>query len=393
MRAKFTAKAMALPLAAMAAFPALATFHFMKVVEVFPGTAAAPNAQYVVIQMYAAGQQFVGGHAVTVYNAAGTPTATFTFPGSVANGANQARILIATPEAASFFGLSPDLVMSPSLLAGGGKVCFADTVDCVAWGAYAGSAIGVGTPFNATSGLQSGRAAIRRRDIAGSATVLDGADDTDDSANDFFTGLPAPQNNAGIIGTVPGATCGNGAIEGLEQCDDNNLVDGDGCSSTCTIEAGLAQHSVTSNAINYCQAFTPGPANTIRNRVVGAENVGTTMNVACNFHSMTNGAAGASAPTMLRVYFANNNPSGTITVSCTLLTGHQGMSGAYAVSKTTGPIAPGGVEQDSLAWTAADNPVPGATTLGSSLVGINCTLPTGAVINDTHLHWTMDNGL
>ena len=30
--------------------------------------------------------------------------------------------------------------------------------------------------------------------------------------------------------------CGNGVLEGNEKCDDGNLVNGDGCSSTCTIE-------------------------------------------------------------------------------------------------------------------------------------------------------------
>lgn len=42
-------------------------------------------------------------------------------------------------------------------------------------------------------------------------------------------------------------------------------------------------HSVVGNAVNYCQAFTPGPANTIRNRVVGAENIGPPIAVACDF--------------------------------------------------------------------------------------------------------------
>jgi len=31
-------------------------------------------------------------------------------------------------------------------------------------------------------------------------------------------------------------TCGNGIIEELEECDDSNLVDGDGCSSNCMLE-------------------------------------------------------------------------------------------------------------------------------------------------------------
>jgi TonB family protein len=31
--------------------------------------------------------------------------------------------------------------------------------------------------------------------------------------------------------------CGNGSVEAAEQCDDGNTLDGDGCSSTCRIEA------------------------------------------------------------------------------------------------------------------------------------------------------------
>ena len=234
MRTKLKAIA-AMFLLAVIAPPAQAVFHLMKVVEVFPGTAAAPDAQYVVIQMYAAGQDLVGGHPLIVYNAAGTAVATFTFANDVPNGASQSKILIATSQAQTFFGVTANLTMSPSLLSAGGKVCF-DTIDCVAWGAYTGSAAGVGTPFNAAGGLQSGRAAIRRLDIAGSASLLDAGDDTNNCATDFIFGLPAPRNNAGMIGTIPGATCGNGTLEGLEQCDDHNLVNGDGCSSTCVID-------------------------------------------------------------------------------------------------------------------------------------------------------------
>ena len=158
-------------------------------------------------------------------------------------------------------------------------------------------------------------------------------------------------------------------------------------------DAAVASHLFYSNAVNYCQAFTPGPANTIRNRVVGSENVGATMNVACNFHAMFNGAAGNTNPTQLTVYFANNNTSGTLQVTCALLTGYQGQPSGYIVTKTTAAIAAGGIAQASLSWAAADNPVQPATTLGNSLIGINCTLPTGAVINDIALYWTMDNGV
>ena len=33
------------------------------------------------------------------------------------------------------------------------------------------------------------------------------------------------------------AFCGNGVLDTGEQCDDENTMDGDGCSSTCTTEA------------------------------------------------------------------------------------------------------------------------------------------------------------
>jgi cysteine-rich repeat protein len=38
----------------------------------------------------------------------------------------------------------------------------------------------------------------------------------------------------------PPPLCGDGAETGDEQCDDGNTVSGDGCSSTCTLEAPLA---------------------------------------------------------------------------------------------------------------------------------------------------------
>ena len=35
---------------------------------------------------------------------------------------------------------------------------------------------------------------------------------------------------------ITAAVCGNGILETGEECDDGNLINGDGCSSTCTIE-------------------------------------------------------------------------------------------------------------------------------------------------------------
>jgi fibro-slime domain-containing protein len=59
---------------------------------------------------------------------------------------------------------------------------------------------------------------------------------------------------AGTAGTTGACStsCGNGNIEAGEQCDDGNLADGDGCSSTCTIEPGFTCKNVTKNDTADC---------------------------------------------------------------------------------------------------------------------------------------------
>ena len=121
----------------------------------------------------------------------------------------------------------------------GGKVCF-DSIDCLAWGNYSGDMTGIGTPFNVARGLVPTKAATRRLNIAGGATTLEAGDDTDNCSTDFLAALPTPRNNAGIAGTIPASTCPNTVIEGLEECDDGNTNNGDGCSSTCLLEPAPA---------------------------------------------------------------------------------------------------------------------------------------------------------
>ncbi len=220
-----------------AAAPVIASFHLVKVKEVFPGTAASPNSQYVVLQAYAMGQNVFSGHVVHFYDAAGVEISSATFPGNLSNPADQMTVLIATTEAASLFSVTADLTMTAVLPLVGGKVCW-EALDCVAWGSYTGSATGVGTPFNAPVGLERGQAMQRRLDVcpAGMPTILEACDDTGNSANDFIFATPAPRNNAGTTGTPPPSTCGNSVLEGLEGCDDGNTTGGDGCSDVCQPE-------------------------------------------------------------------------------------------------------------------------------------------------------------
>lgn len=215
---------------------ASARFHLISIVEVFGGTEAEPDAQYVVLQMYAANQDLVGGHSIVVYDASDRVLGTYTFTGPVPNGANQDRILIATAEAESFFDITADLAMDPVMPADGGRVCF-DLIDCVAWGEYP-MAAGSGDPFSPDVGLVPGTAAVRRLDIAGGATTLEAADNTFDSANDFRLGAPSPRNNARETGTVPPSTCGDGMLEGLESCDDGDTTDDAVCPGSCILRCG-----------------------------------------------------------------------------------------------------------------------------------------------------------
>lgn len=228
-----------LSMLAPAAIPA--SFHLIKIVELFPGSAAQREAQYVMLQMYSAGQTEVAGHSIDVFAANGSVAGSFTFASAVANGDNQDTILIATPQAEALFGVAADLAMAPVLDPVAGKVCF-DDIDCVAWGNFGGSLVSpspVGTPFSPVDGLLVGHAIVR--DISkGNASLLQGGDDSDDSFDDFLCAATAePINNAGASGTYtdpsPCPVCGNATTEFGELCDgaDDALCPG-GCLPDCS---------------------------------------------------------------------------------------------------------------------------------------------------------------
>ncbi len=113
----------------------------MQIREVFPGTAANPNAEYVELQMWSSGQNFVSGHTFHIFNSAGMEVGGGRFGGNVPNGGDQSTILLATPQAVAQFGVAADAELPPggTLDPIGGKFCF-DNIDCVSWGNFSGSA-------------------------------------------------------------------------------------------------------------------------------------------------------------------------------------------------------------------------------------------------------------
>jgi hypothetical protein len=175
--------------------PAAASFHLMKIREVYPGSGASPGAEYVELQMYASGQNLVAGHSLDFLNAAGAQVATATFGADIANRANQSTVVAATPTAESQFGIAGDTGMpGGSLDPAGGAVCW-ESLDCVSWGAFHGPSLSpTGSPAT-PSGIPDGMA-LRRTIAPGCPTLLEAGDDTDNSAADFSTAFPAPRPNS-----------------------------------------------------------------------------------------------------------------------------------------------------------------------------------------------------
>jgi hypothetical protein len=183
-------------LAALAVFspaPALADFHLVSIREVFPGSAAQPDAEYAEFQAYTSGQNFVSGHSVTFYDSRGALIRTEGFTTDVPDGRNQMTFVMATPAAESQFGIVADEGMTGNLLdPTGGAICWA-SLDCVSWGSFSGSLPSpAGTPAAA---IPDGMA-LRRTISPGCPTLLEATDDHDNSASDFDVVFPNPRPNS-----------------------------------------------------------------------------------------------------------------------------------------------------------------------------------------------------
>ena len=190
------------------AAPAFATFHLMKVREVYPHG----SESYVELQLLEVGEYQVGGHHLVSYNPDGSVADDFTLPSNVSSTSQaNATILIAAPgyEAAFPSGPTPDEADSAmNLPAAGGAVCWVEgsPPDCIAWGDFTGPLpthnppLAVGSPAS-PSGVGSGMA-LRRTIAPYCATFLEARDDSDDSATDFSEQTPNPRDNAsGVVET------------------------------------------------------------------------------------------------------------------------------------------------------------------------------------------------
>jgi len=168
-----------------------------KVADAAPG----PGPAFVELQMFTSGQTNLAGHTLSFWHpGAGAPVQSqvYTFPpGIVLDGTNQRRILIS---ASTWDSVAPDFPGSFDFTGyTTGAICF-DNTDCVAWGAFTGSAdlpSPVGTPT-----ATFGDTAIERHITPNCVTALDAADDTDNSTVDFFATDRTRHNNSSTITEV-----------------------------------------------------------------------------------------------------------------------------------------------------------------------------------------------
>lgn len=184
---------LALTGASLGASPAAATFHEISIREVYAGSSGQPAAQYVELQMWSAAQNFVAGHSLKTYDAGGNVTDTATFSALVSNGASQSTILLATPAVESEFGVVADEALAVGALSpAGGAACW-EALDCVSWGSFSGP---LPSPAGSPVAAIPDGMALRRTISPGCATLLEAADDHDNSAADFASVFPAPRPNS-----------------------------------------------------------------------------------------------------------------------------------------------------------------------------------------------------
>ena len=169
----------------------------IRISEVY-SDASASHGDYIELQMMADGQTIPAGSAIRLCNATTSACVTFNFPPNATLPASisQRTVLLGwndNPNAD--FAVGASLNPPPT----GGGACFYQSVapspevpiDCVSWGNFTGSLPSVGSPGPALNASQS----LTRTEARGCSTLLDAADDTDNSAADFTLATPSPRSN------------------------------------------------------------------------------------------------------------------------------------------------------------------------------------------------------
>lgn len=175
---------------------ASASFHLIKISEV----GNANPSDYVELQMYSTGENFVQGHLIRTYDQTGAVLGTYAFSANAGSGEDQRTILVGRDEAVTW-PVEPDFTTDQMIIPADGAVCYLNTLalaplDCVSFGNFAPSTpLPTGDPAPAIPSGSGGNT-LQRSIAPGCATQLEPGDDTNDSATDFALAPPSPRNNA-----------------------------------------------------------------------------------------------------------------------------------------------------------------------------------------------------
>lgn len=193
---------------AIGASTANATYHQNLIREVHETGA---DGDYVVLQAYAAGQNLLATKRVVTYDGGGGVLSSVIL-NNVPNGANQATVLVGDVGVAGADATDATF----NVVNTGGTVCFTENaaappftgIDCVAYQNVGGvpamfppvpPASPYGNPVSLGGPNLDGKSLLRSIG-RGCATLLEAADDTNDSASDFVvTTATNPRNNASPI--------------------------------------------------------------------------------------------------------------------------------------------------------------------------------------------------
>ncbi len=196
------ASVLALTVFAALAPAARADDSLIKIKEVYGDGVVANHSDFVELQLSVGGQQLAGGHSVRLYSPNGANFITLAFPDGIPVLDNQRTILLgwhdyptlADPVANITFngGLNPPLA--------GGAACLLASppnvippneaaIDCASWGTFSGNIPSAGTPAPALTNALS----LNRTITPNCATLLEPADDSNNSLADFSLAAPSPR--------------------------------------------------------------------------------------------------------------------------------------------------------------------------------------------------------
>jgi hypothetical protein len=190
------------------------SYHFISIRQVHPDDQGMfSTGDWVELQMYAAGQNFVfsgapSGAYVRTFDSDGDLETSYKLSADVANGQNQRTILIGNGSSFGPGGVAPDfnagLTGDLEMTGEDGAVCYTDgpplypPIDCVSYGNFPG-ALPSGNDAPATGFGET----LERRITPNCATLLEAADDTNDSATDFALSANPPRNNSATPTETP----------------------------------------------------------------------------------------------------------------------------------------------------------------------------------------------